>query len=47
MSLFCRKCHFIIAGRPRSPQNPNAVPITLAGQEEDIILDLAKGFLGL
>ncbi len=46
MNLCCCKCHFIIAGRPQSLWNSNAVLTTLEGQEEDI-LDLAEGFQGL
>lgn len=46
MSLFCCKCHFIIAGRPQSPWNSNAVSTTVEGQQEGI-LGLAKDFLSL
>lgn len=46
MSRFCCKCHFIIAGRPQSLWNANAVPTPVEGQEQDN-LDLAEGFLGL
>lgn len=42
MSLFCYKCHFIIAGRPQSIWNSNSA--TLEGHVN--ILGLAEGFLG-
>lgn len=44
MSLFCYKCHFIIAGRPQSIWNSNSAHTTLEGQVN--ILGLAEAFLG-
>ncbi len=46
MSLFCCKCHFIIAGGLQSLWTSNAVPTTALEGREDI-LGLAEGFLGL